>query len=311
MSYQYTNKFSLNIVRQAHQSKSSLAPWFEFFFVIPLPELWGSPSWLDFCACDNLATVQVVKFWLLLLALVEEPAKQLCDVSSVLVGVELLISSRFQPSPLASKLLAASQKGEHFASVSPCQYIAYPQQVLCRAFSWWQVLLGTVRPQHWICKGESIWPNGEEGRWGQEKSQSCYGTGGHTKTFLGTNVHTQTPSGRRVLTDKAAGQICLQAGNISRRQQLQGPEDSLGRQQGAEEAEWPSLTRVEGTRQPWLATSLEEGKLQTETMLRQGPPSTLYDRLCWQQTHVRSCHYIIFCTFYYFEKYIPTAGRFP
>ena len=76
------------------------------------------------------------------------PAKRLCDASSVLVGVELPISSRFQPSPLASKLLAASRKGEHCASVSPCQYIAYPQQVLCSAFSWRQVLLGTVRPQH-------------------------------------------------------------------------------------------------------------------------------------------------------------------
>ena len=76
------------------------------------------------------------------------PAKRLCDASSVLVGVELPISSRFQPSPLASKLLAASRNGEHCASVSPCQYIAYPQQVLCSAFSWWQVSLGTVRPQH-------------------------------------------------------------------------------------------------------------------------------------------------------------------
>ena len=108
---------------------------------------------------------------LLLLLLLLLPAKRLCDASSVLLGVELPISSRFQPSPLASKLLAASRKGEHCASVSPCQYIAYPQQVLCSAFSWRQVLLGTVRPQHWICKGESVWPNGEAGGWGQEKSQ--------------------------------------------------------------------------------------------------------------------------------------------
>ena len=90
------------------------------------------------------------------------------------------------------------------------------------------------------------------------------------KTFPDANVHTQTPSGRRVLVDEAAGQISLQAGNISRRQQLQGSEDSLGRQQGAEDAEWPSLTRVEGTRQPWLATSLEEEKLRSETRLQQG-----------------------------------------
>ena len=65
------------------------------------------------------------------------------------------------------------------------------------------------------------------------------------------------------------------SGNISRRQQLQGSEDSLGRQQGAEDAEWPSLTRAEGTRQPWLATSLEEGKLRKETRLRQGPSPDL------------------------------------
>ena len=61
------------------------------------------------------------------------------------------------------------------------------------------------------------------------------------------------------------------SGNISRRQQLQGSEDSLGRQQNAEDAEWPSLTRAEGTRQPWLATSLEGAKLRTEIRLRQGP----------------------------------------
>ena len=79
---------------------------------------------------------------------VQTPAKRLCDASSVLVGVVLPISSRFQPSPLASKLLVASRKGEHCASVSPCKYIAYPQQVLCSAFSRRQVLLGTVRPQH-------------------------------------------------------------------------------------------------------------------------------------------------------------------
>ena len=88
--------------------------------------------------------------------------------------------------------------------------------------------------------------------------------------LLGANVYTQTHSGRRVLVDKAAGHICLQAGNTNRRQQLLGSEDSLGRQQGAEDAEWPSLARVKGTRQPWLATSLEEWKLQTETRSRQG-----------------------------------------
>ena len=77
------------------------------------------------------------------------------------------------------------------------------------------------------------------------------------------------------LVDEEAGQICLQAGNINRRQQLQGSEDSLGHQQGAEDAEWPSLARVDGTRQPWLATSLGEGKLRTETRSRQGPSPDL------------------------------------
>ena len=108
----------------------------------------------------------------------------------------------------------------------------------------------------------------------KKSPNGCYGGGGHTETFPGANVYTQTHSGRRVLVDKVARQICLQAGNTNRRQQLLGSEDSLGHQQGAEDAEWPSLARVEGTRQPWLATSLEEGKLQTETRSRQGPHQT-------------------------------------
>ena len=104
----------------------------------------------------------------------------------------------------------------------------------------------------------------------KKSPNGCFGGGGHTKTFPGANVYTQTHSGRRALVDEAAGQICLQAGNTNRRQKLQGSEDSLGHQQGAEDAEWPYLARVEGTRQPWLATSLEEGKLETETRSRQG-----------------------------------------
>ena len=35
-------------------------------------------------------------------------------------------------------------------------------------------------------------------------------------------------------------------------------QDNLGQQQGAEDAEWPSLVRAEGTQQPSAATSLEE-----------------------------------------------------
>ena len=119
----------------------------------------------------------------------------------------------------------------------------------------------------------------------KKSPNGCYGGGCHTKTFPGANVYTQTHSGRRVLVDEAAGQICLQAGNTNRRQRLLGSEDSLGHQQGAEDAEWPSLARVEGTRQPWLATSLEEGKLQTETRSRQGAsPGLLEGRKTHRKT---------------------------
>ena len=58
---------------------------------------------------------------------------------------------------------------------------------------------------------------------------------------------------------------------------MQGSEDSLGRQRGAVDAEWPSLARVEETQQLWMATSLEEGKLQTETRSPQGPSSDLLE----------------------------------
>ena len=115
----------------------------------------------------------------------------------------------------------------------------------------------------------------------KKSPNGCYGGGSHIKTFPGANVYTQTHSGRRVPVDEAAGQICLQAGNINRRQQLQGSEDSSGHQQGVEDAEWPSLTRVEGTRQPWLATSLETENFKQkpghdrglhQTCLREGNP---------------------------------------
>ena len=104
----------------------------------------------------------------------------------------------------------------------------------------------------------------------KKSPNGCYGGRGHIKTFPGANINTQTHPGRRVLVDEASGQICLQAGNTNRRQQLLGSEDSFGHQQGADDAEWPSVVRVEWTRQPLMATSLEEGKLQTETRLRQG-----------------------------------------
>ena len=74
----------------------------------------------------------------------------------------------------------------------------------------------------------------------KKSPNGCYG-GRHTKSFPGANVYTQTHSGRRVLVDEAARQICPQAGNTNRRQQLLGSEDSLGHQQGAEDAESTTL----------------------------------------------------------------------
>ena len=126
--------------------------------------------------------------------------------------MELLISSHFQPSPLASKLLAASQKGEHCTSVSPCQYIAYPLQVLCSAFSWWQVLLGTMRPQHSICKGQSVWPNGQAGWWGQEKSQWLLWWRRSYKNFqvqMSTPRHLLCPGWRGCRTDMSTSRHTL------------------------------------------------------------------------------------------------------
>ena len=131
-------------------------------------------------------------------------------------------------------------------------------------------------------------PTVEQADEDKKSPNGCYGGGGHTKTFPGANVYTQTHSGRSVLVDEAAGQIRLQAGNTNRKQQLLGSEDSLGHQQGAEDAEWPYLARVEGTRQLWLATSLEEGKLQTETRSWQGPsPDLLEGRKTQRKTRFK------------------------
>ena len=165
--------------------------------------------------------------WILIFSLSDSstiglPAKRLCDASSVLVGVELPVSSRFQPSPLASKLLAAaSRKWEHYASVSPCQYIAYPQQVLCSAFSWRQVLLGTMRPQHWISKGESVWPNSEAGGWGQEKSQwllrqrSCKNFSG-CKCLHPDTLWQKSPGWRGGRTDMSTSRLHQQEATAAR-----------------------------------------------------------------------------------------------
>ena len=81
------------------------------------------------------------------------PAKWLCDASSVLVGVWLLITLRFQPSPLARKLLAAPQKGEQSVSLSlPVHSLstASPMQCLLAAAG----VYGCHKAPEPNCKGE-------------------------------------------------------------------------------------------------------------------------------------------------------------
>ena len=81
------------------------------------------------------------------------PAKWLCDASSVLVGVWLLVTLRFQPSPLASKLLAALPKGEQSVSLSlPVHSLstASPMQCLLVAAG----VYGCRKAPEPNCKGE-------------------------------------------------------------------------------------------------------------------------------------------------------------
>ena len=81
------------------------------------------------------------------------PAKWLCDASSVLVGVWLLVTFRFQPAPLASMLLAAPQKGEQSVSLSLPVYslsTASPMQCLLVAAG----VYGCRKAQEPNCKGE-------------------------------------------------------------------------------------------------------------------------------------------------------------
>ena len=81
------------------------------------------------------------------------PAKWLCDASSVLVGVWLLVTLRFQPSPLASKLLAAPRKGEQSVSLSLPVYslsTASPMQYLLVAAG----VYGCRKAPELNCKGE-------------------------------------------------------------------------------------------------------------------------------------------------------------
>ena len=80
-------------------------------------------------------------------------AKWLCDASSVLVGAWLLITLRFQPSLLASKLLAALRKGEQSVSLSlPVHSLstASPMQCLLVAAG----VYGCRKAPEPNCKGE-------------------------------------------------------------------------------------------------------------------------------------------------------------
>ena len=81
------------------------------------------------------------------------PAKWLCDASSVLVGIWLLVTLRFQPSPLASKLFTAPQKGEQSVSLSlPVHSLstASPMQCLLVAAG----VYGCRKAPEPNCKGE-------------------------------------------------------------------------------------------------------------------------------------------------------------
>ena len=59
----------------------------------------------------------------------------------------------FYPHRWLASCVQHREKGGR-VSVSPCQWIASRQQVLCSAFSWRQVLQGAARPRHWICEGD-------------------------------------------------------------------------------------------------------------------------------------------------------------
>ena len=99
-----------------------------------------------------------------------EPAKWLCEASSVCWWAFGCLS------PCAFSLhrwlvsCLQHRERESRVSVFPCQYIAYPQQVLCSAFSWLQVFLGAPRPQNWTARAKLAWPNSRAGGGGR-KSQ--------------------------------------------------------------------------------------------------------------------------------------------
>ena len=100
--------------------------------------------------CAHLDTLRVCVYIRLTLSM---PAKWLCDASSVLVGVWLFVTLRFQPSPLASKLLAALRKGEQSVSLSlPVHSLstASPMQCLLVAAG----VYGCCKAPEPNCKGE-------------------------------------------------------------------------------------------------------------------------------------------------------------
>ena len=202
-----------------------------------------------------------------------------------------------------AKLLTAPRKGEQNTSVFPCQYIAYPQQVLCSAFWWPLMFLGTVRPQHWTCTGQFVWPNGGAGGWGKEKSQrlqqqirsysklsgcKCL----HPDFFLsylscslddhwGTTVDFTTSflhscgmcSTMRHCPRHNTWRRQPQHSQTSHPPRNQVATRAFTRPTSGEESlgmVWPSLAWGRGG-----LNNLEEGKLQTETRLRHGPSPDL------------------------------------
>ena len=75
------------------------------------------------------------------------------DAQGVLVASGCLSPIAFYPHRWLASCVQHREK-ESRVSVSPCQWIASRQQVLCSAFSWRQVLQGAMRPRYWICKGD-------------------------------------------------------------------------------------------------------------------------------------------------------------
>ena len=95
------------------------------------------------------------------------PAKWLCDASSVLVGVWLLVTLRFQPSPLASKLLSAPRKGEQSVSLSlPVHSLSTASPVQCLLVA--AGVYGCRKAPEPNCKGE-IGMTQRQSRWRRTK----------------------------------------------------------------------------------------------------------------------------------------------